>query len=824
MGLPESASVSGTTAPSFLLGKRDVASLGEDAFAEVQQFAGAESEAQLQEQLDVHIEAEVEAIVAAMDGCDAFDLIELLRLRELPIVPVAGLTDGYDGIAAVIDLVGLVLLTREGRMPAGRDRLETQPHEVISELHDRAARLVRLTTYMNMARTVFAQGDPLTRLSGDYQSFLLTVRGMQYESIQVEHDTALFDRPEIDEIVVAKLGFCYRDFAAVRAAIQSRYSRTLTALRDGTGDIFAQAQAEGRDLTDQEGESVRSSMVEFLFLPGERASFTVADIVDETGLEASRVEEALRAFSTTFESRVSAVRVVRDFLRGVNPLTKTSLVHDGAGNYLMMSTQIGADSFRLVAESALKPDATAWRRYDRARAQFSESLAVARVAQLLQTPAAHTNLRYYSPKSSDSFEVLNRHCQAPAAVGDQTECDSLFLIQDVAICVEVKGRTIAESARRGDSVRLRREIDKIFGDGARQATRLETLIKTNGGIWREQDGWLDLSGVREIRSIVIGLDSFGPLAVALGDLRRAGALGEGAVPWIASLHDLDVISKVIDRPAEFLLYLRRRTDSDIATHFRGADELDLFMLFLGGGLYVPPDPVEVQRLHPSVGSPTGRETREHARDARPTQVGTYTDPLDAWMYWVEGTSPYPAEKPTFNTHPSVTRIVDFLIEGRKPGWLRLGADMLGLSGQTQKRLGKQLDELVAKTREDGRGHSLVQGWAGLWGYPTFFAATVPRSEPLERSAAKLRDYMAAKKYQVGSDRSLGLLLNERRDIVRVVYMNDMPTADDTRLEMLGSQIGLQAVEESRRPIPPSARRTTRRLRGATSSRRGGRSR
>jgi hypothetical protein len=40
------------------------------------------------------------------------------------------------------------------------------------------------------------------------------------------------------------------------------------------------------------------------------------------------------------------------------------------------------------------------------------------------------------------------------------------------------------------------------------------------------------------------------------------------LPWITSLHDLEVISAVIERPAEFLLYLRRRTDSGVATYYR----------------------------------------------------------------------------------------------------------------------------------------------------------------------------------------------------------------------------------------------------------------
>ncbi len=107
---------------------------------------------------------------------------------------------------------------------------------------------------------------------------------------------------------------------------------------------------------------------------------------------------------------------------------------------------------------------------------------------------------------------------------------------------------------------------------------------------------------------------------------------------------------------------------------------------------------------------------------------------------------------------------------------------------------------------------MVCGYAGMWGYPMLFAGTKPRSHARDEAVEKLRAYMAAKKHQMRSDRSLGLLLNERREIVHVIYMNDLPT-DDPDLDALGTAIGLRSIEESHRPLPPSARRATHRLRG-----------
>ncbi len=611
------------------------------------------------------------------------------------------------------------------------------------------------------------------------------------------------------------LGFTYGDFKAVRTGIQERYSRILTALRDDTGDLVIRCQAEAREPTSEELVGFRASMSAFMFLPGDRAAFSAADVAQESLIDISRVGAVLDAFSLEFSEATDAAAVVKAFLRGVNPLQKRCLVKDASGNYLMAGGQIGTDSFRMMAEAALKPDTKTWRRYDRIRAEVTERMAWEAVGRVLKTPVAYANLKYLAPKEGAPPEALNGSCETPKVTGNQTECDGLFLIDDVAICVEVKGRTIAEPARRGDRARLSTEIKATFGDGARQARRLEDLILSNHGLWREDGTWLDLNGVMEVRSIVVGLDFFGPLAVALGDLKRAGHLGDGSLPWIASLHDLEVISLVIDRPAEFLLYLRRRTDSGVATHYRGADELDLFMLFLDGGLYVEEDPEEVRRLHPTAGPARDRDRNRHLQDARPTVVGTHTDPLDAWMYRREGSSPYEIDKPAFNTHPAAQAIVDFLEDGRKPGWFRFGADLLGLAGTAQKKLGDHLHHLVEQTRSDNCWQSLVQGYAGMWGYPTLFAGSAPPSHTRRESALKLRSYMAAKKHQLGSDRSLGLLIDNSHEIVEVMYMN-APVVVDPELDALGEIVGLRSVSESNRPIPPSARRPTRRPRGKRS--------
>lgn len=186
-------------------------------------------------------------------------------------------------------------------------------------------------------------------------------------------------------------------------------------------------------------------MLQLMFLPAERASFTASDIAEVSGLERSRVQAVVDAFSIDFDDRLDAIAVVRQLLRGVNPLAKTCLVRDADGRHLMTGIQIGADSFRAVAR--LKQDPKMWRRYDRTRGKVSESLTREALAATLGTPPQYVNLKYLAPKTGSAPEGVAPDCGDPRSVADQTESDCLFVIQDVAICVEVKRRSIADAAR-----------------------------------------------------------------------------------------------------------------------------------------------------------------------------------------------------------------------------------------------------------------------------------------------------------------------------------------------------------------------------------------
>ena len=637
------------------------------------------------------IREHVEAIAAAVKEADAFDVIELMRLRETPMV-----LDGYreslsDQMPTAVDVVALILLARGARVSPATDVKAGQPSKVIPDLHNHARALLSIGQFMLLSTGQAEKFGPLTTLAATYVGHEINVKFKQYAHIHDRLNDALFSSKHLSTVLLEAFGFTYEDFLDVREAIRSVYLDRFFAARDVLGDVAQEWEAGGRSgQSTERTEQGRAAVYDLMFYPGERASFTATDIADASSVPKDRVERILDRFSVSFGAETDPVTAVESFLSGDNPLRNASLIADVAGNYVTMNVPIGTDCFRQVIEAGLKGQSARWRRYEKRRVTVSEQFSVEYLTKLLGADATHVNLKYFRPNPEVDPVQLPSTAVDITSIAEQTESDALFLIEDVAVCVEVKGRSVSHQARGGHVQRLTGDLKSTVGEATDQALRLEGLIRTNGGLWLEDKTWLDLSGVREVRSIAVCLDDMGPLGTALDELVRGNVVRSDRFPWIVSLHDLAIIAEVLERPAEFLLYLRRRTESEVSLKFWAIDELDLFMLFLSGQLYVEPDPDRVSEEFLGVRRPSGGDRQRYRSSAVPTRVMTHTDPLDAWVYHQEGSVQEPAPKPVFEVHPALLNLVDFLQDGKKPGWFRFSADLLNLGGEAQEKIARDI--------------------------------------------------------------------------------------------------------------------------------------
>ena|GEM_PF-1079952 len=767
------------------------------------------------------IRENVTEIARAIEQADAFDVIELMRLRETPM-----LLDGYreslaDQMPAAVELIGLVLLARGHRVADGANVRGANPAKSIPDFHERTGLLFSVAQFTRLQEGEQQKYGPLTSLAATYVGHELSVRFKQYAHFHDSLNDELFASKHLGTLLLDILGFSYEDFLEVRQAIHSVYLEKFFAARDLLGEVSQEWSDGGRKpQSPTRIAQGRTAVEDLMFFPGRRASFTVEEIASASGVASERVERILTRFSVEFLSRADPVVAVSAFLAGDSPFKTASLIKDGEGNYISLNVPIGTDCFRQVVEAERKLDPTKWRRYERRRVAVSEESAVGYLESLLGTKASAENLKYFRPNPGVDPSRLGPSATQITSFAEQTEADALFVVEDVAICVEVKGRSVSSQARGGHVQRLSADLRATVGEATDQALRLEELIRLNGGLWREDQTWLDLSSIREVRSVAICLDDIGPLATALDELVRANVLGSDRFPWIISLHDLAVIAEVLDRPAELLLYLRRRTESEVSLKYWALDELDLFMLFLAGGLFVEPDPDRVSEEFLGVPRPSGADRRRYRSSAVPTRVMTHTDPLDAWIYYQEGSSETEAAKPTFASNPAVLELVDFLQDGRKPGWFRFSADLLNLADGGQEAVSVSIQRLMSQTREDNLPHTSFSAFAGSWGYPLLFIGTKPAKMSQLEASQRLAVYGVTKKHQLKSDRALMVLIDERGVIRSVRYDNREPEASP-ELDDLAIEMGLIPAEVMGRPVPPSSRRSTKRLnpRGAKKRRR-----
>ncbi len=422
-----------------------------------------------------------------------------------------------------------------------------------------------------------------------------------------------------------------------------------------------------------------------------------------------------------------------------------------------------------------------------------------------------------SRTARDYAEALANEAEAknaePSKYTKRVEGDHLFILDDVAIIVEDKAVALSALSRGGKKRRIRTDLTGIITKAAEQAGRIRDRIERDGGLRIEGEGWVDLSQIREIHTVAVSLDDLSTVLTATAELVRAGILSVDNIPWTVSLHDLELIAKLITRPAEFLLYLRRRRNPDVTVMFSAPDELDLFLFFLEVGLWVEPDPAQVRAAFPFLPEPSTAEKRRY-RSQKPTILASRTDALDQWFYAHRrvgadvGSVPKPAMPPS-----PVAPLIDELRARNVTGWLSIGATLLSADFRVQHQFARYGDELLGNPSQHGQGRSYTipvtacvdptEGWLFVW-------ATRPAAEDPSVAVQRARDYLRAKKQQLGLPRGVVFLYDEpSRALLEVLYDGHIGPLDGAATDVLHS---LRPATDLQRTIHPNAKHPPRRIR------------
>ena len=743
----------------------------------------------------------VERFQALIVDCHPFDVVESVRRQEFPAT-LEGHRETNDHGLGVASEVAAALATIP---PSTHSADVDYVHDVATlgpALSDAAHKIVGLVMDMSQIRGQLSEA-PGAHVAFSKFARSLLIRGNQHPHIERGHLLEIFASKSVEASCLRLLGVTVKNCLAVIDAAEKLCSERYRA---GVDELDRAADRDPQldrafIPSSREGYLVRALTAEL----GRMASFRPEDLVDTSGCSRSTVETVLELLSFEFAS-TSTDALLDDLLSGKFMTRQRAFARLG-NKYVIVNSVAATDMLRTTFERALQTDEKGWRQYSQHRGRVAESIALRELTNVLGVPPTLERFKYYfSPR--DHGAELSEQNGFPKANGfNLAEGDGLFVFETVAIIVEIKAGGITRVWDPERPGALVRDLKKLVGGAVDQAARLEYLARRNNGIWLADGSWLELPHIVEVHKIVVSLEELGRSAIDIDELVRVGVLSHGTLPWVVSLHDLAVISEVGERPPVFLLYLRRRTSPKTSQMFTAHDELDLYMLFLDGQLRALEDPFEISRRSPATHRPTKRDI--DAYDSQPqVVVMSQTDELVAWLDYAHGRRRTESARPILRGNPRVLKIVDFLVDGHKPGWMEAGADLLKGNPRSQQALARALAAMLASAKTNPANRSVTFGVGDLWGYSLILAIVADLNDSIESTLHRIEAFVSFKKYQTRAPRALGLVFTLDGEIVHIEYS----AGPWEFVEGADSIIGqLRLHRPASTVAPPYSRRNTKRL-------------
>ncbi|MFF0572037.1 preprotein translocase subunit SecA [Streptomyces sp. NPDC004041] len=750
---------------------------------------------------DAALAAEVAGFLVEARRFDALRLIEVARQRFLPMAREGEIPVTAEASAVYVELLALMAVSarQEKGQAAASEAGFQEMSRFVSSAKEHLSKILYLAQLGSFARV--DPTDKFAMVSLFIRGSEVWMRNSSYPEMVKETNLALLDGVEsVRAALRAQLGFDATDALTVLDAChdlqQDRLNDRIQAMGNAVLDAMA-AQEEGR--TDSQlKEQATLSITSAFEPPAEQATVTVDDIVAHTGLATECVQAVVEQFRLDLGTD-SPMDTVEAFTSGRNPLRTRPLIVGADGRMMLPHPALNVFAVRENLEEHLKKTAPVWSQYAKHRGDLLESRTHAALKRVLPGARFRDGLEYYLPANDAEAEAAD-----PSKYTKRAEGDHLIVLDDVAIIVEDKAVALSALSRGGKTARIRTDLTGIITKAAEQAGRMRDTIERDGGLRSKDEGWIDLSHIREIHTIVVSLDDLSAVLTATAELVRAGLLATDNIPWTVSLHDLELITELVARPAEFLLYLRRRRNPDVTVMFHAPDEMDLFLYFFEAGLWVEPDPVQVRAAFPFLHEPATAELRRY-RAQTPTFLTSRTDALDQWFHTRGRDEAHstPAPKPAMVPSP-LAPLVDELQSRNVTGWLSIGATLLSGTTDLQHKFARHGDELLDNPSPNGRSLTVTltasvdpaEGWLFVW-------ATCPAGADPGKTERRLRDYLRAKKHQLSLPRGVVFPYDQpTRELLDIYYDGHTGPLDAALTASLSS---LLPPSELHRSIHPNAR-------------------
>lgn len=712
--------------------------------------------------LNSRIDEQLGVLVAQLAHHRPERVVELARVVCLPWQFGNFEKPNTDGGPPKIELLALFALVASTTTENGSSRRE-EFNGLFMEANEWVNAAGALVQMSQALLAVKAEDNPLERVATLARGREVWVRNTSYPDMVARTHRRLFDDAGTAAYLRGSLGFNADEAARVLSALNQLQSAAVTArLDEYTNTVKARpellAGVELFGLTLEE----KVAFNQFWQPTADVVAFSAADVDALARCGESVVKRVLDHFSVSPGTRTSR-EILDAFASGDNPLRTHPVLRASDGRYILVHEALVQPAVRENLEQTMRADKAAWEPYQKRRGTVLEEIGKAAFESMLPGVTTYFAFDYFIPEN-EAEELL-----PPERYTKKVEGDILFVIDDVAIIVEAKAVAITPDARAGVTSKLRRNLADIVTTAANQASRLRRRIVEDGGVRLKTGGWVELSHVREIHTVALSLEDLTAVATGTTALVEAGLLSADEMPWVVSIHDLQIIAQLIDRPADLLLYLRRRRDPEMPVFYRSVDELDLFLFYLDAGLYVAPDPKAMAAELSYASADDARDLRLRERQ-RPAIIHPRTRPLDAWHQSQIDSAVPKAPKPHRTARP-LDKLAAELAERKDYGWLSIGATLLAGDTDTQKEFARIPRMLFAGRRGDGQGRSrfadagnrLAESWALIW-------VTRPRRQAADECVAKATTYLRDKKYQTRIPRGAAFIFDEHiKRLVDVIY-------------------------------------------------------
>jgi hypothetical protein len=680
-----------------------------------------------------------EELKTSLAHYDAFDVLANLWLLNVPKDPETYREWDEEGVLAVVEIVASMMIEREHRAGEAPQALLTG--ETITQAQDLAKTLLTVKALSAMVSTSEpgTAPTPLEDIRARALAHRIGVRGPAYDWQERATFMDLCDDPSIKPDVLTACGLAAVTATALVDAVdeiglQKLQDKVLEA-RETADKIIADVEraAKGLDVQDPRSKGIAQNLQH---LPadevagrihnaaiawvgaglGSALSFTSTDLAARADCDPSDAESFLRMFSVGFGDFSALGRPV-----DIEDFRDRPLIKDADDRYLCVSPHNLHWGLRPRFEQNLKEAGQAsFKRYERHRSRTIESRAVAALTNALRADWSHEGLEY---QVSENGAVK------------RPELDGLVALDSALVIIEAKASSMRASARRVAPLSFKEWLEDEVSAAAQQARRAKQAILDEGAPVFDSDRrplQLDLRDVHHVFEVVVVLEDLPAVGPSTWLLADAGILPKGPIPWVVSLHELEVICDVIARPAELVHYLQRRQRMDETRRAWAMDELDYFMHYLLFGLFWPAPADGTQDTSP------------------PEQLLSHTENLDAWYMYQRGQRKTPAERPHANHHAKVAALLDCLDNQSAPGRLDAALAVLDVSAKERRKLVDLIEQLKRRSQLDGKWHDASRIFKDF-GISIMSCAPAQSTELADRLAM----YCTMKKYQQKAESWVG---------------------------------------------------------------------